>query len=167
MHTIHLISVVVHLLAVVLWAGGLLFFALAIVPLLRSGAGGAGAADLVQRLGLRFRPVAWICFGALTVSGAVNLWARGIGLGDLVRAEFWGTAFGTTLAVKLGIVAVIFSISAWHDFSVGPRATERWRESPEAAETKRLRRAASWIGRANVLLALGAIILGVLLVRGF
>jgi uncharacterized membrane protein len=166
MHTLLVISVALHLLAVVLWAGGLFFFALAVVPLLRQGVFPEGAGELVHRLGLRFRPVAWVCFGVLVVTGVVNLWARGLGPGDLLRGAFWASSFGVTLAHKLALVAALLGVSAWHDFSVGPRATAAWRTAPEAPETKRLRRAAGRIGRLNVVLALAIIVLGVLLARG-
>ena len=68
--------------------------------------------------------------------------------------------------MKLVVVTTILGISVLHDFRVGPRATRLLRESPESAEARRYRNLARAIGRANVLLALVAIALGVLLVRG-
>src|SRR3972149_3975245 len=75
------------------------------------------------------------------------------------RMVGWGC-----LAVLL-VTAILF-LSAFHDFHVGPRATEIWRDKPDSPEAKRLRVQASWIGRLNLVLALIVFALGVVLARG-
>jgi type IV secretory pathway VirB2 component (pilin) len=82
------------------------------------------------------------------------------------NAVFWQGSFGRTLAVKLVVVAGILLISGFHDFSLGPRASMAWESDPASAATLRLRRRAVQLGRVNLLLALVAIALGIMLVRG-
>jgi hypothetical protein len=66
--------------------------------------------------------VGWICFCVFIFTGIVNLAARGIGGQELRDATFWQGSFGSTLAIKLMLVAAILLISLFHDFSLGPRA---------------------------------------------
>jgi hypothetical protein len=68
--------------------------------------------------------------------------------------------------MKLLVVIVIFLISALHDFLIGPRAMRLWQADSSSPESRRLRRLASMMGRYNLLLALLAAALGILIVRG-
>jgi hypothetical protein len=79
---------------------------------------------------------------------------------------FWQSSFGRTLAIKLLVVAAILAISGFHDFHVGPRAAAAWESDARSAATLGLRRQAVQLGRVNLLLALIAIVFGVMLVRG-
>jgi len=63
------------------------------------------------------------------------------------------------------VVAAILSLAAIHDFRIGPRAMEFARRDPAAPGSQRLRRWATAIGRAQLVLSLAALVLGVLLVR--
>jgi uncharacterized membrane protein len=166
MQGIYFVSVLFHLLAVVVWVGGTIFLVIVVVPAVRRPEFGGIAAALIRFAGLRFRWVGWLCFCVLVLTGIVNLASRGIGLRELQEAAFWQGSFGSTLAVKLLLVAAILLISAFHDFSIGPRAASAWQSDPGAAETRRLRRQAAHLGRMNLLLALAAISLGMMLVRG-
>jgi hypothetical protein len=87
-------------------------------------------------------------------------------LRELQNAAFWQGSFGRTLTIKLMLVAAILVISAFHDFSLGPRAAWAWEVDAGSAETLRLRRQAARLGRANLLLALIVVLLGIMLVRG-
>jgi putative copper export protein len=108
-----------------------------------------------------------VCFGVLLVTGSFNLWMRGIRLADFARREFWASPFGRALLLKLGVFAFVLAISAVHDFVVGPRATAAIQRDPRSRDTERLRRQASWLGRANAVLALVLVAIGVILVRGW
>ncbi|GIW42212.1 MAG: hypothetical protein KatS3mg076_2789 [Candidatus Binatia bacterium] len=167
MRTLYLVSVWLHILAACAWIGGMLFLALVLVPLLRRPELGAQRGVLLHLTGVRFRTLGWAALAVLVLTGLVNLTARGIDLSMLGSLVFWKSTFGSTLALKLGIVLGILALSLVHDFTVGPRATLLARSAPDSPEAERLRRAASWIGRANLLLALLAAALGVVLVRGW
>lgn len=64
------------------------------------------------------------------------------------------------------LIVAILLISAFHDFSLGPRAVVVWEADAASAETLHPRRQAAQLGRPNLLLALAAILLGIVLVRG-
>jgi copper resistance protein D len=164
---LYLASVWLHVLAAVVWLGGMLFLVLVLVPALRRPALRGVAAPLIQWTGERFRWLGWLGFGLLLVSGTFNLAYRGVGWSDLWYAHFWGGPFGQALAIKLLLVAVVLLVSAAHDFYLGPRATAVWQTEPGSARAAGLRRQASRIGRLNLLLGLAIVFFATMLVRGW
>jgi len=133
----------VHVLAAVTWIGGMLFIALVLVPVLR-GLPDAARARLVQEAGRRFRAISWIALALLLGSGVVNLAFRPYLLG-LGRFQ-----------LKLGLVGAALALGVAHDFVLGPRAGAPG-AGPEA------RRRAAWVARANLLLVLVIVALGLAL----
>lgn len=174
--SLYLVSVYIHIIAAVVWIGGMLFLGLVLVPVTRAldppGSGG----PVVRAAGRRFRPIAWICIGALLVTGAVNLDHWGYTLTDVFSRGLLDTEFGKILAVKLSVVLTIIILSALHDFVLGPRlarvmeavarASGSRTEGPPAAAAIQRRRL-SMLVRLNALLALFVLALSVVLVRGF
>lgn len=163
---LYLLSVAIHLLAAMIWVGGMAFLVLVLVPSLRQGVTPLQRAALVQATGRRFRTVGWCCLGLLVLTGLTNLWARGMTVAVLGDAAFWSTPFGSLLAWKVSVVALIVSLSGVHDFLLGPRATRLLQEQPGEPETEAARRLATRLGRLNFLLSLIAVLLAVMLVRG-
>ncbi len=159
------ISVWLHIVAATVWVGGMLFLVLVVVPWLRSGAR-ANAGAFLRETGRRFRNVGWACFAVLLATGSFNLWMRGTRLPDLFRTEWLASSFGRTVLVKIGLFSLILLVSAFHDFAVGPRASAAIERDPRSPEARSLRLRASLLGRANAVLALVAIFVGVMLVRG-
>lgn len=166
MHGIYLASVYLHILAAVTWIGGMLFLVLVGVPWLRRG-DRAQAAAFFRQTGPRFRDVGWMCFGVLALTGAFNLWARGVRVEDFWRADWRSSPFGRAVVLKLLAFLGVLMVSALHDFVVGPRAVLAGEHSENRAQTERLRRWASLLGRANVVLALLLVGLAVVIVRGW
>lgn len=166
MNWLYFCSVFLHLLAAIIWVGGMIFLVIVLVPAIRRPEFGSVAAALVRRSGRRFCWVGWGCFAVLGTTGIANLLLRGLGWQELQSAEFWQGSFGYTLVIKLSLIATIMAVSALHDFFVGPRAAAAWQTNPAAAETQRLRRLAVHLARLNLLLALAAIGLATMLVRG-
>lgn len=165
MHTLYLISVWLHILAAVVWIGGMFFLVLVVVPWLRQGNRAAGGAFL-RETGERFRGVGWVCFGILLVTGTFNLWVRGVRWGSFVDPNWLSSPFGHSVLLKLGLFAVVLVVSAIHDFSHGPKAARIIEKDPTSPEAETMRRRASLLGRVNALLALGLVAVGVTLVRG-
>ncbi len=165
MHELYLLSVWIHILAATVWIGGMLFLVLVVVPWLRKG-GRKDAAVFLRETGERFRNVGWICFGLMFVTGAFNLWARGIRWEDFTRTEWLLSSFGRTVILKLSAFALVLVVSAVHDFVVGPRATRAIAIDGHSEQARGERRRASILGRANVILALVLVAAGVMLVRG-
>ncbi len=166
MRALYLFSVWLHILAASVWIGGMAFLALVLVPVVRRPENRGAAATLFHRTGVRFRTVGWACLGLLVLTGTFQLGVRGYGWGDVASGRLWEGPSGRILALKLLLVAVVLGISAVHDFAIGPRATALWQADPASPQASRLRRQASWIGRLNLLLALSAVALGVMLARG-
>lgn len=165
MRTLYLVSVWLHIIAAMAWVGGMLFLVTVLVPLLRTPALRSQAAELFHALGMRFRVVGWIALGTLVTTGVFNVTMRGYRLEQLINGEAFAGTWGTTLAVKLALVAVIVVLSAVHDFWLGPRATQLAREKAPESQRERSRRIASMMGRTTFLLALAAVALAVTLVR--
>lgn len=152
---VQFLSVWLHVFAVLVWVGGMAFLSVVLVPVLRRAAP-ERLSELVKLTGERFRIVGWLCLGVLVVSGAFNLYARGIRLAHLHSPEFWETSWGHVLAVKLLLVVGLLGLSAVHDFVVGPRA------SAGRGGTSLAR----WMGRTTLLVALVTVVCGMMLVRG-
>jgi uncharacterized membrane protein len=157
------LSVFFHVVAACCWVGGLLFFALVLVPALR-GSRHPLAGELVRAVGFRFRFVGWISVVVLVVTGLVNLSYRAP-FATLAEPLFWLSDFGRLLALKLGLVLLMVVTSVLHD-RVGARASAAVLREPAARSTYALRRAASRLGRAVAVLALAIVFVAVLLVRG-
>ena len=159
------LSVFVHILSAIIWIGGMFFLALVVVPVTR-GMPPPQRAMLFGAVGRRFRAVGWVCIGLLLVTGTINAAYRGVNWANLFSSELWGSPFGTTLALKLGLVALMLAMSVYHDFVIGPRSLQVAREGTSPQMAERLRKRASMLGRAEAILALVVVVLAIMLVRG-
>lgn len=162
--SLYYLNVTVHVLAALLWLGGLFFLAAVGAPVLRKIEPPRLRALIFQELGLQFRRVGWVAIAVLLVTGTLNLRFRGVlswaVLGD---PSFWGTRYGHALAWKLGAVVAMVLVSALHDFVLGPQASLADPASPEAL---RLRKRAARLARINALVGLVLVVAAVRLARG-
>lgn len=133
-----------HVLAAIIWIGGMLFVALVLVPVIRAQADPGLRARLFHQAGVRFRAVGWAALLLLLVTGLANLWMRPYLL-TLSRFQW-----------KLGLVVVALALSVLHDFVLGPRAG-----APGADPSMRVW--ATWTARLNVLVVLLVAVLGLAL----
>jgi putative copper resistance protein D len=158
-------SVTAHVLAAMLWLGGMLFLGVVGAPVLRRLESPALRQQLFQELGLRARTVGWWSIAVLVGTGLVNLWYRGWLRWDGVLGEpsFWRTGTGRALALKLVAVAVMVLVSAIHDFWLGPMAGRAIPGSPGALV---LRRRAALLARANAIIGVVVVAAAVRLARG-
>jgi len=105
----------VHMLAAVVWIGGMVFNLLVVRPSM-------GVVDLPQRLKLadnilrRFIPVVWISVGLLVLTGLLMTLKRVASFEILLK-----TGYGNILILKLTVVAVMISIVASIRYSLLPR----------------------------------------------
>lgn len=166
MHFIYTLSVWLHIVSAMIWMGGMVFFALVLVPLSRRPEFADRAGALLRLSGERFRTVGWICLAALVGTGLVNLAGRGITWAALFAPGLHQDPWRHALVHKLGLVAIILVLSALHDFWVGPKAARLMATAGQEARGKRLAKAASWFGRVNLLLALAVVAFALKLVRG-
>jgi putative copper resistance protein D len=165
MRALYLVSVYLHIAASLLWLGGMLFLSLILVPALRASGDPAQLSRMMTLVGGRYRSIGWWAMGLLVVTGLLNAVGRWT-LPVLLTGAFWTSAPGRVLALKLILVTVMFGLSALHDFVLGPRASARRQAGAPTEELARLRRQASWLGRANLILGMLVLGLAVWLVRG-
>ena len=156
-----------HLLAMAVWVGGILFIAIVLVPITRRMQEPPGSGSRVLgSVGRRFRPVSWTALVVLVVTGAWLLAQRGVGPGDILTGD---GVFYEALRTKLGFVALLLVLSILHDFVLGPRLARQMQESSMGkghAVAVRRRKLVSWLARVNLLITLVIVAMGVLLVRG-
>jgi putative copper resistance protein D len=162
MRNLYLLNVTVHVLAALLWLGGMFFLAVVGAPVLRRVEPPELRARLFRQLGEAFRTAGWAAIAVLLVTGVLNLYFGGV-LGRLGTAELWSSRYGRTLACKLLAVAVMVTVSAVHDFIVGPAAARLVPGTPRAL---RMRSRAAWLARINALVGLVLVIAAVRLARG-
>jgi len=153
--------VTLHLTSAVFWLGGMFFLGVVGAPLLRSEPPETRR-RLFQAIGTRFRKWGWGAVTILVVTGLTITWDRGwlAALGD---PTFRASTIGRALMWKLGLVTAMMSLSALHDFWLGPRAGD---SSLDAVKAARIRLWGSWGARLNALLALVLIYVAVRLARG-
>jgi copper resistance protein D len=165
MYALFVISMWFHLLAAVVWIGGLLFISMVLVPTLREPSLRAQAMLLLRTTGQKFKRIAYASLVLLVVTGVANVYFR-VGGSLEVLGGFMGVWWGQMLIAKIVLTFVVIGFALYHDFAVGPAATRAVEADPDAPETQALRRRASWIGRINLLLSLVIMTLALLLVRG-
>src|SRR5262245_61933201 len=157
-------NVTVHVLAAMLWLGGMLFLGLVGAPVLRGVDPPDVRQQLFHHLGLRFRTIGWCAIAVLLLTGAANLYFRGwLSHRVLLEAGFWTMPPGRALALKLVAVAAMLVASGVHDFLLGPRAGREPVGSPGAL---RLRRRAALLARINAFLGVIVVVGAVRLARG-
>lgn len=159
------IVVTIHVLAALLWLGGMFFLGVVGAPALRAIEPPALRQKLFQELGQRFRRAGWIAIATLVVTGVLNVYYRGWLQWDgvLGSAAFWRTGIGHALAAKLISVAVMISVSAIHDFVLGPAAG---RVPPGSPRALALRKRTALLGRINAVVGIVVVIAAVRLARG-
>lgn len=160
-HELYIISVFIHIVASCLWVGGMLFLMLAFIPGIK---GHPDKVDLIYKVSLKFRLVGTVALGILLLTGIIQLEYRGI---HWSIEYFTQTYFGRIVGLKILVFIFIVFISLIHDHYLGNRAIKAWKSQPDHQSTSRLRMFSRLLGRLSFLLALLAVILGVILVRGW
>jgi copper resistance protein D len=165
MTTLYYANVAVHVLAAMLWLGGMFFLGVVGAPVLRAIEPPALRQRLFQQLGIRARNIGWWAIGVLLVTGVINLYFKGWlhWSGVLGSRAFWRTTSGHTLALKLGAVTAMLLVSTIHDFVLGPMAGRATPGSPAALAH---RRRAALLARANALIGVLVVIAATRLARG-
>ena len=160
---LYLANVTVHVLAALLWLGGMFFLAAVGAPVLRTVEPPELRTELFRRLGEQFRRVGWVAIGVLLVTGLLNLRFRGVLSWEILSsAGFWASPYGRVLAWKVGSVALMLAIQGVHDFGAGPAAARLPAGSPQALVA---RRRAALLARVNALLGIVVVVAAVRLAR--
>ena len=162
--SLYFLNVTIHVLAALLWLGGMFFLAAVGAPVLRGVQPPELRAALFRQLGEQFRRVGWIAIAVLLVTGTLNLHFRGLLSWQVLGSgNFWDSAYGIALAWKLGAVTAMLVVQAVHDFHLGPAAS---RVEPGSPEMLVMRRRAALLARLSAILGIVVVIAAVRLARG-
>ena len=162
--SLYALTVTVHVLAALLWVGGMMFLSAVAVPALRH-VEPPQRAQIFRLVGRQFRWLGWASIGALLVTGVINLSYYVDGLDDLLSGAFWDTRFGTRLAIKIGLIGAMLVLSGLHDFVLGPRSVEVSSAGQPGPPPASRRRLATWLPRTNLLLGIIVVAVSVGLTR--
>jgi uncharacterized membrane protein len=150
-----------HVLAAVVWIGGMGFLSLVLVPILKHEPFASQRGALIRAAAMRFRFVVWVAISVLLMTGPLLALNRGLPLAD---PPGWPSVF----SIKLSLVILLLALTAAHDFWLGPSLSEILRK-PEATRLdheRRLVARASWLPRLSLLVALAVLAAAVALARG-
>ncbi len=150
----------IHLLAAVVWIGGLVFLSVVLLPVLRRDGLFANYAVLFRALAYRFRSLVWVAMGLLVGTGLLLATGRLIPLSEPGR---WPAVF----AAKMSLVALLFSLTLLHDLVMAPyvRRILGMAEMERTARQRALIRYSSLVPRLSLLVALLVLLLAVVLAR--
>ncbi|HEY7535546.1 MAG TPA: DUF4149 domain-containing protein [Thermodesulfobacteriota bacterium] len=167
MDLFYILVVLIHLLAAILWLGGMFFIAIVIVPVLRRLEPPQIRIEVLSTTARRFRIVSWIALLVLVVTGALNSINRGITLNIISTGVIFSTHFGKVLTLKVVVVLFMLVLSSIHDFLLGPRLTELISSSKSNSDfspaIKKYRRLVSLLARINALLGIMIVACAVML----
>ncbi len=153
------LNVCLHILAAVIWIGGMLFLSLVAVPILRRVESPLLRRDLFRKMARRFRGLVWGCFGVLILTGIGNVMA----FGDTSP----GAPYLKVLWIKLVLVGILVGLALAHDLVIGPRAgraVSRDGLAPTGTDLMMVK-LAPWVGRLNLLLGIVILVLAAALTR--
>lgn len=160
MKGLYLVSVYLHILCASLWVGGMLFLVLVLLPAIKNH---PERRLLLNNVGVKFRFVGWIALVLLLLTGLYNMHYRGVSFGSLFNSPY-----NKLFAIKLILFTIVLIISAFHDFYIGPRSIKLMENSDNKdKDAKKYVKTARIVGELNLLLALIAVALGVIIVRGW
>ena len=115
MHDWHALSLLLHLVALSLWLGGIAFFLAAFGPAVRDLEPGA-AVRALNRGRMALESVAWAGIALLMLTGVVNL---------ILRSQATGAHLGRTYMIVLAIKLLLFVAMLAHHtlqvFKYGPK----------------------------------------------
>lgn len=160
-HQLYVISTFIHIISACIWLGGMLFLILAFIPGIKNH---PDKIDLIANVSLKFRPAGSVVLALLLITGIYQLEIRGV---EWNWQYFTGSFFGKVAGLKILVFTGIVLISIAHDYYLGNLAIKAWKMQPEHSKTQKLRNISRMMGRIGFLLALLAVFLGVLLVRGW
>ena len=147
----------IHLIAVVTWIGGLLFIPLVLRPALQGLPADSQKAEILRRVGLRFRTIGWVSLITLILTGAFNMLHEG---GSARIESMWGAV----LMLKLFVVAVAVGLTLVHDFILDPYAPSPGR-APGAPAIPTSTRSVAWVEHAILALSLCILLIAAYLAR--
>lgn len=149
-----------HILAAVVWIGGMLFLSLVLAPLLRQAEDPSSFKLWFVAAARRFRLIVRLAIVVLLGTGPLLLEARGL---SVTEPSTWPAVLG----VKLTLVGLLLLFTLLHDRLLGPRVL-RIGSQPVAARTAQdlfLLSASRLVPRLALLIALAVLVAAAVLAR--
>jgi copper resistance protein D len=157
----------IHVLAAIVWLGGMFFISLVLVPSLRKLEPPIKRTEILSATARRFSLVSWIAILVLLTTGVINSVNRGITIHIISSGELFSSHFGVILTFKVFLVLVMILISAIHDFILGPKLiklTEIDRPGPDSMKSlAKKRKVVSWLARINAFIGIIVVACAVML----
>ncbi len=145
----HISIVLVHVLAAIIWLGGMYFIALVAVPILRKIESPTERSEILSATARRFRIISWIAILVLLVTGFLNAIDRGVTMDLISTGALFSSYFGKVITVKVVFVLIMAVLSAIHDFLLEPQLTNLMGSSLSNQNSlqslKRRRKYVSWL----------------------
>ncbi|MFZ6031082.1 MAG: CopD family protein [Chloroflexota bacterium] len=141
-----------HMLATVIWLGGLAALVLLVIPAAQHGLDARAFAVLLQAIQRRLDPLGWLCLAVLTVTGMFQMSANPGYAGFLAFDSRWALAILLKHLVFGGMVVV----SAYLTWGVLPglaRTALRISQGLDTPQAARLQRQNAWLLRINLFFA--------------
>ncbi|SLM47271.1 conserved membrane protein of unknown function [Nitrospira japonica] len=149
-----------HILAAVLWIGGMLFLSLILAPLLRQTHDPSSFRLLFSAAARRFRSMVRLAIVILLGTGPLLLEIRGLSIMD-------PSTWPSVLLVKLTLVGLLLLFTLLHDLVLGPRVL-RIGSQPVATRTAQdlfLLSVSRVVPRLALLIALAVLVAAAILAR--
>jgi uncharacterized membrane protein len=101
-----LLSFWLHMLATVVWIGGLAALALLILPVARRSLEPQAFSDFLRKINQKLDPIGWLSLGLLTVTGLVQMDANPNYEGFFAFSNDWSRAILLKHIIFFGMIAV-------------------------------------------------------------
>jgi copper resistance protein D len=154
------VAISLHVLAAVVWIGGMIFLSSVLAPLMRRDNAKSEHVSLFRSAARRFRIIVWLSIVILLTTGPVLLHGRNLLLnlpGD----------WPAVVRIKLGLVCLLLLLTLGHDLYLGPRGNHL-RAIPETARTTRdnlLVHMCRWVPRLALIVGILVLLAAVVLAR--
>ncbi|TGM47386.1 hypothetical protein EHQ92_05550 [Leptospira biflexa] len=159
----YLIYLLFHILSAMIWVGGMIFYVIVVMPVIRNPKLRDQKITLLQLTALQFRKISYSLFLIFLVSGFGILYAKGY-LIDGQLVSFFTSNIGYMFLTKIFLFLFLFLPSLYHDFVSGPK-TFLYLDQ-DSVQYERYRKRSGFFGRFNLLLSVSIAILGILVSRG-
>jgi uncharacterized membrane protein len=155
------IVVTVHVLAAVVWIGGVLFIGAVLLPAAKQ-LDDATRRQVISLAAKRFRLIGWAALLVLIGTGSWMAWSWGMRPATIADGSFFAAPRHRVLGLKMLLVLLMATISGLHDWWLGPRTAAAAREG---ADPRQLRKRAMLFGQATALLSVIIAALAVFVAR--
>lgn len=159
----YLIWLFLHILSAMIWVGGMIFYVIVVMPVIRNQKLKEQKQTLLQLTALQFRKISYFLFFLFFISGFGILCTKGY-LSSREIFSFFTSNLGYMFLIKIGLFLILFISSLYHDFISGPKTFEYLEKDSVLYE--RYKKRSGLFGRLNLLLSLSIAILGMLASRG-